>query len=287
MAANAYYGGKFQIMITLPTGIWVDGEHHRQIELRPLRGTDEAFLLDGGRKMPASTRVSHLLANCLTNFDGLDLKRHNPLDLVRAMSIGDREAALLYLRRATLGEQLSCILRCPECDEQMNVDLQIADLLLPPYEDVASSFQSKVGENGANETISFRLPQGSDQEAVIAMAQSDLAQAEQELINRCVIGNASELGMAHMPALLAQRDPQAEIRLQIVCPENKHQFSALFDAASFFFQEIMNRAEHLYREVHLLAFYYHWSEAEILNMTMTKRQRYLGFLESALSGGLV
>ncbi|HEX7048849.1 MAG TPA: hypothetical protein VF188_01455 [Longimicrobiales bacterium] len=38
----------------------------------------------------------------------------------------------------------------------------------------------------------------------------------------------------------------------------------------------------LYREVHHLAFHYHWSEAEILAMTRSKRQRYLSLLAQHL-----
>jgi predicted RNA-binding Zn-ribbon protein involved in translation (DUF1610 family) len=270
-------------MITLPTGIWVDGEHQRRVDLRPLCGRDEEFLLDVGEKMPASTRTSHLLANCLTQFGTLDLKQHNPLTLVRALPIGDREAMLLSLRQATLGNRMSSVMTCPQCGERMDIDLQVGDLLLPPYESVSPTQRTQVGTDGSAEMILYHLPTGADQEAVVALAKTDLADAEKELLQRCVIGQVSEQGLAALPALLAELDPQAEIRLNVTCPECGHAFSALFDTASFFFREIMNRAEHLYREVHLLAFYYHWSEAEILGMTMVKRQRYLNLLESALT----
>jgi hypothetical protein len=41
--------------------------------------------------------------------------------------------------------------------------------------------------------------------------------------------------------------------------------------------------KHLYREVHLLAFFYHWSEAEIMGMTAKKRHLYLDLLTEALT----
>ena len=40
---------------------------------------------------------------------------------------------------------------------------------------------------------------------------------------------------------------------------------------------------HLYREVHLLAFYYHWSEAEIMGLATKKRHRYLEVLQEAIT----
>ncbi len=66
------------------------------------------------------------------------------------------------------------------------------------------------------------------------------------------------------------------------CPACRQPFTALLDAAGYFYQEIANRSAHLYRQVHLLAFYYHWSEAEIMGMTAAKRQRYLDLLAEAL-----
>jgi hypothetical protein len=37
--------------------------------------------------------------------------------------------------------------------------------------------------------------------------------------------------------------------------------------------------------VHVLAFHYHWSEADILAMSGSRRRRYLGLLANALGGG--
>jgi hypothetical protein len=81
---------------------------------------------------------------------------------------------------------------------------------------------------------------------------------------------------------MADLDPQAELLLDLICPECGNRFSALFDAASYFFQELSGSIEHVYREVHVLALYYHWSEAEILSMTPRKRQRYLELLDEEI-----
>jgi hypothetical protein len=86
-----------------------------------------------------------------------------------------------------------------------------------------------------------------------------------------------------LPAIMAELDPQAETILSLTCPVCGHIFSALFDAATYFFQELASRMRHLYREVHLLAFHYHWSEAEIMGMTARKRRLYLDLLAEALT----
>ncbi len=38
----------------------------------------------------------------------------------------------------------------------------------------------------------------------------------------------------------------------------------------------------LYEEVHVLALHYHWSEAAILSLSVSKRKRYLGLLSNHL-----
>ena len=96
--------------------------------------------------------------------------------------------------------------------------------------------------------------------------------------------NVPEAVREQLPALMARLDPQAELQLNLTCPVCSEAFSALFDTATYILQEISSRSAHLYREVHLLAFYYHWREAEIMAMPAAKRQRYVTLLEEALTG---
>ena len=84
---------------------------------------------------------------------------------------------------------------------------------------------------------------------------------------------------------MTELDPQAELTVNATCPVCRCEFSALFDTAAFFFRELSGRTRHLYREIHLLASFYHWSERDILEMTPRKRSRYLELVDETLSGG--
>ena len=55
-----------------------------------------------------------------------------------------------------------------------------------------------------------------------------------------------------------------------------------FDLTAFFFDEMRVSSRQLLREVHTLAFYYHWSESEILGLRRTRRREYLELLSEAL-----
>lgn len=275
-------------MLTLPHGLWLDDERHQQVWLRPLTGEDEAFLGEQGASLTVAELTTQLLARCLLRFSTLSLADRRPAALMGALTVGDREALLLHLRRLTIGERLQSELTCPDeaCAAQMDLDMTVSSFLLPPYPAAASQYTAAIAENGAQIDVRFRLPTGADQEAVAAVAQQDVPAAERLLLQRCLLAPAGEppaAVKAALPSLLLSHDPQAELRLEVTCPECGTPFSTLLDTATFFLQELQQRAANLYREVHLLAFYYHWSEAEIMGMTAVKRHRYLDLLQTAMA----
>ena len=280
--------------ITLPGGFWLDGVRHQEAELWPLTGDDETFSLETGESLLPAQRTTALLARCLTSLGPL-----TPVtpEAVRHLTVGDREALLLHLRRLTLGDHLLCVLSCPEpdCGEKMDLELAVSDLLLPPYPRMQERYETVVTENGVATRVRFRPPTGADQEAAAGLALSDPQAAADLVLRRCVESVIAEddddvpiedwppAVARQIPAIMAELDLHAELVLNLTCPVCGHAFSAIFDTAAYFFQELANRTKHLYREVHLLAFYYHWSEAEIMAMTASKRHRYLHLLAEALA----
>ncbi|MCK4762160.1 MAG: hypothetical protein KAW12_08185, partial [Candidatus Aminicenantes bacterium] len=68
------------------------------------------------------------------------------------------------------------------------------------------------------------------------------------------------------------------LEMEIVCAECGKEFSYPFDLYGFFLDEVRKGIEFLYREVHLLAYHYHWSEQEILAMSRQKRRMYIEIL---------
>ena len=281
------------VTITLPAGIWREGICHREASLRQLTGADELFLLEVGESLPMAHRVTALLARCLTALGPGDSVTS---EAVRSLTAGDREALLLHLRRLTLGDRLPCVLSCPQpdCGKQMDLALKVSDLLLPPGPDAKDRHETALNENGRAYRVYFRLPTGADQEAAAAFARSRPESAADLLLGRCVEKVTAEDSNSeavedwpsavarHLPAMMAECDPQAELTLNLSCPECGHDFSALFDTASYFFQELAGSSRFLYQEVHLLAFYQHWSEAEIMNMPSQRRRQYLESLGETL-----
>lgn len=277
-------------VVTLPGGYWLDGICHRQAEVRSLTGDDEAFLFENGESLLPAERATALLTRCLSR---LGTQTNPAADVVRSLTVGDREALLLHVRRLTLGERLHCVIICAQCGEKMDLEMKVGDLLAPPYSLNRERPEVEVTDNGVRYRVRLRLLTGGDAEAAAAMALVDPRGAADLLLYRCVESITTDNGrpvdelpaalLEYLPAALLDLDPQAEIRMKFACLECKRPFCALFDASAYFFQEIAAGIKQLYREVHTLAFYYHWSEAEIIRMTRRKRQRYLRLLAEALA----
>jgi hypothetical protein len=194
--------------IVLPSGLWVEGVHHREAELRPLTGEDEAFLLEAAAELPPARRTTALLSRCLTR---LGPYSPAPVAAVRALTVGDREALLLHLRRLTLGERLECVLRCPApgCGEPLELDLAVSDLLAPPADlpaplaETAGGWHEEVIHGVGAWRVRFRLPNGEDQELA-----ADLTAA----------GGAGDAGDAGAVALLLGRCVASAVAVSPVSP---------------------------------------------------------------------
>ena len=285
-----------RIRVTLPTGLWFEGKHHQSADLRPLTGADEAWLWEHESASLPAYQTTALLAQSLIRLGPLE---SISTEAIRTLTVGDREALLLHLRRLTIGERLQCVLSCPDagCGEKLDIELQVSDLILPPYAQPQAWHETSVRAHRTAYHVRFRLPTGADQEDAARLARSDPHAAATHILRRCVACVTTEregdvpieawpstLGQ-QLPAVMSDLDPQAELQLNLSCPVCSRHFSTYFDTASYFFQELASRVENLYREVHQLALSYHWSEAEIMGMTTQKRHRYLRLLFETLSVG--
>ena len=288
------------VRVAIPGGVWSDGARRaegplRELALRPVSGEDEAFLLDSAEQAAPSERATALLARCLAGVDdrAVDVER-----IARALTVGDREALLLQLRRLTIGETFDCVLPCPAdgCGDRMELELQVRDLLVPAYEDVRRTYEISTEAEGARYDVSFRLPTAADLDAVASIARDDPARGAEALLARCLSGATRDGEPVDVHALvpavraaiaeeMAQRDPQAEIELELACPVCGSAFAVVFDTAAFFMQELDERAARLMHEVHTLALHYHWSEREILQMPRRRRARYLELVSERVGTG--
>jgi hypothetical protein len=268
----------------LPGGLWREGEApQRELTLRAVTGDDHAFVLDSrDAGLLPSARATALLQRCLGD---------DAAALAPTLTVGDREALLLQLRRLSFGDTMDCVLHCPapDCGALMELALHVGDLLTPAYADVAREHALEVEHGGVRHLLRFRLPTAADLDAAAALVGEDATRAEFELLRRCLVHatrGAAPVAAEALPAAvrnavaaaMAAHDPQAEIELELSCPACGNAFSVLFDTADYLLQELDTHATQALREVHVLARHYGWSERDILRMPARRRAAYIGLI---------
>jgi hypothetical protein len=183
----------------------------------------------------------------------------------------------------TSGDKIRAVVRCPSegCGKNMEVPLSLAELPVEERPVKAGIFTVELNGLGP---VEFRLPTGGDQEALAPMA--DDPGSVNELLKRCVLRMPGAATLADAGPLVEERmeqlAPRTEVELEAVCPECGNSFSAPLDPAGFVLSELMSDLQNLRREVHFLAWHYHWPESEILAMTRRKRRRYIELVEDEL-----
>ncbi|MCG8418742.1 MAG: phage baseplate protein [Proteobacteria bacterium] len=202
-------------------------------------------------------------------------------DQIGALTIGERDRILLELRTRLFGNQLDGLATCTQCDEQLEVELQISDFVAGNQSPPAETHSSlRVGEVD----VSFRLPTTND--AVLVSRHSHGDQARRALLRQCIVSatqdgasvaadQLDDVTLARIAQELELSDPLSEIRLQLTCSNCEHIEFVLLDIASYLWTELISQAEQLLDEVRLLAREYGWREMDILSMSGRRRQFYL------------
>ncbi len=201
-----------------------------------------------------------------------------------SLSIGQRDSYLLKVREDTFGSQLDGFADCPHCHERLEFELPISDIC---FADPDQAVQSSYSFHATGFDLQFRLPNSQDLAALVDY--QDAAAARDILIQRCLLaasreGTAVALGelpdevLAQLIKQVVACDPQAEVVLPLSCSACGYAWSTLFDIVDFFWTELSVLAQHLLLEVHLLAKFYSWGEADILSMSAIRRQYYLDLM---------
>jgi len=204
-------------------------------------------------------------------------------DALAKISIGGRDARLLTLREWTFGPRLTGVTACPACSERLEIKMNVDDLRTTAHEATCEEFNLEL--DGYH--VDFRLPSTVDLKEAYACENSE--SMRMAIIQRCILKSRrhdEDVATDQLPdsvvetvaMLMAEHDPQADLRLALTCPGCSHRWHALFDIVSFFWSEIQAWALRILREVHILASAYGWREADILAMSPLRRQSYLNMV---------
>jgi hypothetical protein len=193
------------------------------------------------------------------------------------LSIGRRDASLLSLREQLFGTQMSSLTNCPECGEQLELNFNVADIRA-----TAPALGTPLSLCESGYELELRLPNSLD---LLRLANcSTIGEMRSQLFAQCVTSVTHEAAdlpaeiVDHAIARMGEADPQADVEVDLNCPECRHVWQTGFDIVTYLWSELHTWARDMLREVHLLASSYGWNEADILNMSAPRRRGYLEML---------
>lgn len=213
------------------------------------------------------------------------------------LSVGRRDALLFAARSLASGPRLAGLHECPSCGGQLTFEFDGRDAFGGAGPDSDRVFELREGDFA----VEFRLPDSFD--LASALRQANAEEARAELLRRCVLrarddgrdadgrdddGRDAAVvdlhadGVELPPQLaeaieraMAERDPQADVRLDLTCDACAHTSQTGLDIAAFFWAEIAAAAKRLMRDVHTLARAYGWDEQTVLALGPARRQFYI------------
>lgn len=192
-----------------------------------------------------------------------------------SLCVSDLETLLLRIRQGIFSDILLAEIICPtpQCGAHNDLSFSIEAYLdhHRPRQPRNVTADSQAGWFRLRQAeVSFRLPTIADQ---IEIAKQD--HAERHLIERCMRPPLAPIRQLRQVerAMAALAPPLSEV-LEGTCPHCGALVSVFFDVQQFCLRELREQAVFIYDDVHLLAWGYHWTEAEILAMPHTRRMQY-------------
>ena len=204
------------------------------------------------------------------------------VDEIRRMPLGERDAALLAIRRATIGDRLEARAACPVCATEVEVGLSCAQLITG-HRPVPAQWTLDV------EGYKVVLRPLDSLDAAAAAAAPDPESARTLLLARAVVRArrgrqavaAADLPPSVVDAIsrsLGERDSAADMVLEFACPACGAGWSDSLDVATFVTAELAAGGRRLLGEIDLLARAYGWAETEILALGATRRATYVAMV---------
>ncbi|MBN1655960.1 MAG: hypothetical protein JXA30_19490 [Deltaproteobacteria bacterium] len=260
----------------LPGGIIRNGQNHRIACFRPITGSVEMAIASSEREASSIPAwVSGVLAAAVEKVGELPMSP----GLADEMSVGDRMFLMIQLGILLNGDDTWLTTSCEACEERFDLCIRrsaIAVRSASPTYPVTS-----VDLNGT--AVLVRAPTGADQRWLCACQPP---RPEQVLLKRCLtteegaslddqfVMSLSESDRVALELAIEEMGPEVQCVFNVVCPECGYAGQIAFDP---YWRN--GTAVDLDEEIHALAFYYHWSEPEILAITRERKRRYLELVD--------
>ena len=235
----------------LPCGfIDEDGNLHTSVVVREMTGEEEEIL--AARNMPNTKKYNKLLARCTTSIGDFEAPREVSA-IIHELPQGDRIYLLFAIRRASLGDEMPFTTKCPACDEEshMTIDLsemeitKMPDQMVRSYETELPSGKKammKVLTGRGEEMIAKALKRGKDVITVAILARTESIEG-----SPVTPADLKKLGLRdrnHLKDVWEDYEGGVETEFDVLCPhcDNEYKADVEVGATGFFNPSAASRA---------------------------------------------
>ena len=205
--------------------------------------------------------IDTLLTRCLYGADS----GANSAPSVRSWPVSRRLDGLISIRLAGGVSMETIPLRCPECNEDFEISLDLA-ASRPPATPERIAFEA------GGELFEARCPTGADHARWLAERPSQRAAAASLLEAETEPDDAI---VAALNEALASQDPARELPVSTQCPSCEASIETVIALETRLLQAFAAEQCTWLREIAAVARSYPWSEAEIAAMPAWRRRFYL------------
>lgn len=258
-------------------------EINNEFSFKPLTGFVELSIMEGRLfESTQAQRVSNTLAAAL---DSLAQKKAT-CESVANLCVPDRQFLMRELALLMGIDQIWLSSSCHACEEKFDLEIRLSELPVIAANDEYPLVSVKLDKGLYN----FRIPNGHDQ--VLLTQCENEQQMRQLLLSRCLIAlNGKKVDeVKNFPDIsfttaeferiseqLEDVSPGIVTNISTQCPACHSDNQVAVDP----YVCLSNYSDNIYHEIHQLAWHYHWSEQEILQMPRVRRKKYLQLIDSA------
>jgi|GEM_PF-5299133 len=271
--------------VELMHGLTYQNTYVKKIDLRELLGDDENALANAPQ-VPSFMIAIDLLSRVASTDK---LPQEHVADLVNEISIGDRNRLMLELYQLCMGSFFDLVISCPFCSKDMSLELELKKLLKNSQSPLK---KDNTTVDTGKHLLKLRPITGTDQMHYLEM--DDSRRSKQEFVKLFIVSSEPPMQADPLPdeivSAISNRldeiDPLADPVLDMICPTCQSAFMLPLDIDKLVISGIMVRNSQFQKEIHWLAFYYHWSEESIMSLPVTKRRNYIDLISATLTGEL-
>ena len=266
----------------LPGGLRQNSTLHRDFAFRPVTGEIELAIAEiGGSDYPLPEKVTAVLATALHHVGN----QEPSCAIVQSLAVADRQFLMRRLSVCLGMGEIWLTAACVECGKHFDFFINQSKL---PVKEAGKGFPFVNTQISAGR-CRLRVPNGGDQVAIAAAENCE--DTMQLLARRCMVHlpdnhtdreEPGDDGITISPddvllieIAIEEVAPEVSTRVQAACPECNRENIVDVDPYMCLGQD----RTQLFSEIHTLASTYHWSEAEILSLPKSRRQRYLKLID--------